>query len=198
MPKGKPKRIYFIPGRGENLVDEIGQLIANFGFSVQGREMISDFARLVFSEQLALIRADLLSGFWHSEAVLVGRSFGAYLLLHTLAEMDSFPGKVLLFSPVLGAGISKDRLFGVLPPRSKKLLKLAESGEFPAPRDLEIHTGAEDSGCHPKLAERFALLVGNAKFRIVPNVGHQLGEEYLRGVLDKFLSEKPPGSIKST
>ena len=159
--------------------------------------MITDFARLGFSEQLALIQTDLLSGFWHSEAVLVGRSYGAYLLLHALAEMDFFPGKVLLFSPVLGAGLSKDRLFGVMPPRSKKLLKLAENGGFPAPRDLEIHTGAEDSGCDPRLAERFVSLVGNTKLRIIPNAGHQLSDEYVRGVLDRFLSEKmldPVGS----
>lgn len=186
-----------MPGRGENLADGLGQIIASLGFPVQGREIIADFARLRFSEQLALIRADLLSGFWHSKGILIGRSFGAYLLLHTLAEMGSFPGKVLLFSPVLGAGISKDRLFGVLPPRSKKLLKLAESGDLPAPRYLEIHTGAEDSGCDPRLAERFASLVGNTKLRIAPNAGHQLGEEYVRSVLDRFLGVKLPGSIES-
>ena len=192
------KTVYFIPGRGENLANGLGQIIAKNGFSVQGREIISEFARLGFSEQLALIRADLESGFWHSEAHLVGCSFGAYLLLHTLAEMDSFPGKVLLFSPVLGAGISKDRLFGVLPPRSKKLLKLAESREFPAPRDLEIHTGAEDSGCDPRFAKRLALLVGNTKLHILPNIGHQLGEQYVRSVLDRFLIENPANSVEST
>lgn len=183
------KPIYFIPGRGENIASGLGQIIASLGFIVQGREIIADFARLGFSEQLILIQSDLQSAFWHSEAVLIGRSFGAYLLLHTLTEMESFSGKVLLFSPVLGAGLSKDRLFGSIPPRAKRLLKLAESGEFPTPRYLEIHTGTEDNGCDPRLAERFAYLIGNTNLFIVRGAGHQLGENYLRNALEKFLCE---------
>lgn len=186
------KTVYFIPGRGENLTDEIGQIIAGMGFSIQGREIISDFARLGFSGQLALIRVDLEPSFWHSEAVLIGCSFGAYLMLHALAEMKPFPGKMLLFSPVLGAGVSSDRLFGSIPPRSKKLLKLAQSREFPAPRCLEIHTGAEDNGCNPRLAERFTSLVGNTKLYLVSGAGHQLDQKYIRGVLEKFLIKKFP------
>ncbi len=189
--------IYLIPGRGEKLADDLGQIISRLGFSVQGREITGEFGRLGFSQQLALIRSDLQSAFWHSEAVLIGRSYGGYLLLQTLAEMDYFPGKVLLFSPVLGAGISKTGHFGSIPPRAKILLKLAESGEFPAPRYLEIHTGAEDDGCNPRLAERFAALIGKTKLHLVPNAGHQLGEEYLRGVIDRFLSENSPDSVES-
>ncbi len=191
------RRLYFIPGRGETLTNEIGQVITSLRFPVQGREVIGDFERLLFSEQIALIRADLQSKFWHSEAVLIGRSYGAYLLLHTLAELDAFPGKVLLFSPVLGAGISKNGLFGSIPPRAKRLLKLAESKEFPAPQYLEIHTGAEDNGCDPALATRFAAPIENTKLYIVPGAGHQLAEEYLRGVLDSFLGDNSQDSVES-
>ena len=190
------KPIYFIPGRGESLDEGIGQVIASMGFSVKGREMISDFARLGFSEQLALIRSDLESDFWRPESVLIGRSYGAYLLLHTLAELEPFPGKVLLFSPVLGAAISEDRRSGVLPPRSKLLLKLADSGGFPAPCSLEIHTGAKDNGCDPALAIRFASLVGNTKLYIVPGSGHEFDEDYVRSVLDRFLCEPSPQQIE--
>lgn len=185
----KENYIYYAPGRHEILADEIGQIITNLGFSVQGREVIGDFERLSFSEQIAFIRADLQPKFWHPKSILIGHSFGAYLLLHALAEMESFAGRILLFSPVLGAGISKDGHFGSIPPRSKRLLKLAENGEFPAPRLLEIHTGAEDNGCDPRLAEKFASLVENTKLFVVRGAGHQLGEEYLRNALENFLGE---------
>lgn len=181
-------QIYIIPGRLESLGNGLGRIIESMGFSVRGREIISGFARLGFSEQLALIRADLESGFWPPECVLIGRSYGAYLLLHSLAELQPFPGKVLLFAPILGPAIVEDRRSGVLPPRSKLLLKLAESGAFPAPRYLEIHTGAKDNGCDPGLATRFTSQVRNAELHIVPGSGHAFDDAYYREALRKFLS----------
>jgi alpha-beta hydrolase superfamily lysophospholipase len=182
------QRIYFIPGRGENLDAGLGRLIASMGYAVHGRGIVSEFARLRFAEQLALIRSDLQPAFWRAEAVLIGHSYGAYLLLQTLSEMDPFPGEILLVSPVLGAAVARNGFFGSRPPRAEKLVKLAESSAFPAPRYLEIHTGADDNGCDPRLAAHFASLVGNTKLSIVADAGHQLGEEYLRDILRRFLS----------
>lgn len=187
------KRLYFLPGRGESLSDGLDRLIAKFGYSIQGRDIASDFARLRFAEQLAFIKSDLQPAFWHSEAVLLGRSYGAYLLLHTLADMEPFPGKVLLLSPVLGAAVANNGFYVSLPPRAERFANLVESGGFPGPRYLEIHTGGEDNGCDPQLAERFASLVWNTKLHAVVGAGHALGVEYTAGVLKKFLSEDVAG-----
>ncbi len=184
------KRVYFLPGRAESLVAGLGQLITKMGYSIHGREMVSDFARLRFAEQLALIRSDLEPAVWHSEAVLIGRSYGAYLLLHALADMEPFPGKILLCSPVLGAAIAKNGFYGSLPPRAEKLVKLATRNGFPAPLYMEIHTGAEDNGCDPLLTARFASLVGNTKLNVVPGAGHELREDYLQRVLREFLCDE--------
>ena len=102
-------KIYLIAGRDEILADGLGHLITSMGHNIQGREIVSGFADLRFSEQLGVIKSDLREGFWHFDAVLVGRSYGAYLLLHSLAEMCDFPGRILLFSPVLGAAIIKNK-----------------------------------------------------------------------------------------
>ena len=72
-------------------------------------------------------------------------------LLHVLADLEPFPRKILLCSPVLGAAVAKNGFYGSLPPRAEKLVKLAESNAFSAPRYMEIHTGAEDNGCDPLL-----------------------------------------------
>ena len=183
------KRLYFIPGRAERLDEGLGRQMGNMGYEVHGREILSDFACLRFQEQLALVRSDLQADFWHLEDVVVGRSYGAYLLLHTLADLEPFPGKILLSSPVLGAGLTRNGFYGSCPPRSERLIKLAESNEFPAPRHMEIHTGAEDDGCDPMLAARFASLVKNTTVSIVAGAGHQLGEDYLERALSKFLGE---------
>jgi hypothetical protein len=177
----------FVLGRGEDLDEGLGRLMATMGYAIHGREIILDFARLRISEQVALIGSDLQPAFWHPDALLVGHSYGAYLLLHTVADMDPFPGKILLRSPVLGAAVAKNGFYGSRPPRAEKLLKLTESNRFPVPHYMEIHTGAEDNGCDPLLATRFGSLVGNTKLHIVAGAGHQLGKEYLQVVLSKFL-----------
>jgi pimeloyl-ACP methyl ester carboxylesterase len=191
------KRIYLLPGRGESLGAGLGRLITKMGYSIQGREIVSYFARLRFAEQLALIRSDLDPDSWNTDARLIGRSYGAYLLLHTLADMEHFPGKILLCSPVLGAAIAQNGFYGSRPPRAEKLLKITESSEFPAPSYMEIHTGAEDNGCDPLLAKHLASLIPNTTLETVPGAGHDLGEDYTRGTLREFLcDELDSASIK--
>ncbi len=184
------KRLYFLPGRSESIGAGLGRIITKMGYSIHGREIVSDFARLRFAEQLALIRSDLEPEFWDIDARLIGRSYGAYLLLHTLADMKPFPGRILICSPVLGAAVAKNGFFGSRPPRAEKLDKLAASNAFPAPRYMEIHTGAEDNGCDPLLAERFASMVRNTKLNVVPGAGHELGQDYNQGMLRKFLCDE--------
>jgi hypothetical protein len=107
--------------------------------------------------------------------------------------MHPFPGKVLLFSPVLGAATAKTYPFYISrPPRAERLVRLAQSNKFPAPGYMEIHTGAEDNGCDPALAERFASKVSNTELYIVAGAGHSLAEEYLQGVLCRFLRTGVP------
>jgi hypothetical protein len=186
------RQLYFMPGRGEDIGAGLGRLMARMGYGIHGRAMISDFARLRIAEQVALIGSDLRPAFWHPDGALAGRSYGAYLLLHTLADMDPFPGRILLFSHVLGAAVAKGGFYVSRPPRSEKLAKLAESNGFPAPKYMEIHTGAEDNGCDPLLAARFASMIGNTTLHIVAGAGHQLDEEYLHDVLNKFLGATSP------
>ena len=92
------QRVYFLPGRGEKLDGNLGQAIARLQYSIHGREITPDFARLRFAEQLALIRCDLHEAFWEADAKLIARSYGAYVLLNALAEISPFPGSILLLS----------------------------------------------------------------------------------------------------
>lgn len=179
---------YLIPGRDERLGGQIGSLLRQEGREVHGRALRGDFARRRFPEQLAEIRKDLAEGFWTAEAVLVGRSYGGYLLLHALAEEEApFPGRVLLFSPVLGPARRPDGRFGSRPPRADRLRKMAEEGTFPPPADLEIHTGAEDDGCDPDLAREIFAEMAGARLVVVPEMGHELDPEYVWRVVRRFL-----------
>lgn len=181
------KQIYLIPGRGEKLDNTLGQILKMLGYNYEGMALTPDVEYLRFSEQLELVRSDLKLRFWDAGSVLIGRSYGAYLLLHTLADMPPFPGRVLLFSPVLGAASGKDHRYGSIPPRAEKLLKLAKSNTFPAPAYMEIHTGAEDHDCSPLLAENLTSGVKNTTVVMVEGAGHNLSENYLRNILIDFL-----------
>jgi len=179
-------KVYFLPGRGDKLNEFIGSSLVEMGIDVYGREILSDFARLHFPQQIEIIKNDLKTQFWHDESNLIGDSYGAYLLLHALVELAPFPGRILLLSPVLGKAIDKKNLFMSSSPRSKKLLQFAEQKKFPIPSYLEIHTGAKDNGCDFLLAKKISSLISSSKIYIVEGEGHRLNNNYLKQVLLKF------------
>jgi hypothetical protein len=183
------KHIYFVPGRAESLASYPGQLMARRGYAIQGRALTARFGRLPFAEQLAVIRSDAHPAFWSPNGRLVGRSYGAYLLLHALAEMGPFPGKILVCSPVLGAAVATHGrvVFGSRPPRGDKLLELAERQQFPVPHALAIYTGADDHGCDPQLAARFAALMPHTQLTLIAGAGHHLRHDDWQAALDHFL-----------
>ena len=178
--------VYLLPGRGNRLRD-LGDPVTRLGFDVYGRELVPPWARLGFAEQIGLIQRDLAAAFWNADARLIGHSYGAYLLLHALADMDPFPGRILLFAPVLGAALDAQRLYLSRPPRADKLMQLAQNHEFPIPHSLELHTGALDPGCDPALATRWSSLIPGARLVLVPDQGHQLAADYVQRVLAHFL-----------
>jgi hypothetical protein len=90
---------------------------------------------------------------------------------------------------VLGAASDHDNFLHIRPSRGEKLLQLASNGKYPNPRHLEIHTGGIDNGCDPDHALRFCSFISGAKVCIVPESGHQLNQEYVRGVEENFLRE---------
>jgi pimeloyl-ACP methyl ester carboxylesterase len=181
-------KAYLIPGRDEGLGGQLGSVLCQEGVEVHGRALRGEFPRRRFPEQLAEIRRDLADEFWTAEGVLVGRSYGGYLLLHALAEEEtSFPGRVLLLSPVLGPARRPDGHFGSRPPRADRLREMAAEGTFPPPAQLEIHTGAEDQGCDPGLAREIFQEMPGVTLAVVPGMGHELDPEYVWRMVRKFL-----------
>lgn len=178
--------IYLLPGRGNTLSD-IGDIVTSLHYDVCGRELIPPFTSVKFSEQLEIIQKDLKAYFWSVDAKLIGHSYGGYLLLHALAELDPFPGNILLISPVLGPAMDKGRRYSSYPPRSKKIFTLAESNRFPIPRYMEIHTGSCDNGCSPDLAKKIGGLIPGVKVFIEQKQRHMLSESYVKRIISGFL-----------
>ena len=187
---------YLIPGRGRSLNDYLGNILIKLGCHVIGREIITPFTRLRFSEQLDLVKADLvkiiINNKSNSRLLLVGESYGGYLLMHSLAEFGKpYPGHILLLSPVLGPAAIRQNGLNALyvsrPPRANKLLELAISGQFPAPKNLEIIIGDLDKGGDPILASTIAENIPNTKIFIANNQPHQLDTSIIEKALIKIL-----------
>ncbi len=180
------RSVYYLPGHGGRLDVGLGEGIAARHYRIEGRELYGEFKSLVFQDQIELIANDLHTNFWTNESHVIANSFGAYLFLHTQAQLDPFPGRVLLLSPIVGSFSEETSMSGFIPPRANKLKELAAQGYMPTPRDCEIYVGAEDWQSNPdnvsKLGEELGINV-----TIVPGAGHDLGKEYVGSILDRWL-----------
>ncbi len=181
--------VYYLPGQGGRLTQGLGDGLLQRGLEVIGRETVTDFRDLDFSEKLALIKKDLVDKTWDEQGVVIANSFGAYLFLHAQADLPPFPGKVLLLSPIVGGFVNEDAGIVFSPPRPDRLLALAARGEFPAPSRCEIHVGSVDWQSDPANVQRFGTLT-NIQVVVVPDKGHVLGKEYVSQVLDTFLARE--------
>ena len=180
------KNIYYLTGRGGQLHTGVGQGLIDRGFKISGREMSGTFDTLAIQNQVNFIKGDLQADFWHRDAKIIAVSYGAYLLLHTLADLEPYPGSVLLLSPVLGGVINSAEMRYYSPPRSDKLMELAGIAKFPKPREIEIHVGDNDWQSPYQRVIDFSHSV-TGKYNVVPDTGHDLGRRYVSQVLNSWL-----------
>jgi len=177
--------IYYLTGRGGQLNKGLGEALLERGYKLSGREMSGAFDKLAFQNQIDLITKDLRDGFWSKESKVVAVSYGAYLLLHALADLEPYVGGILLLSPVIGGVADGERMHFFSPPRADKVMRLIDKGAFPVPHNIEIHTGDNDWQCPYQRAVKFAEAL-SGKCTVVPNTGHQLGKDYVALVLDRW------------
>ena len=181
------KSVYYLTGMGGRLDTGLGQALLARGFDVTGRELVGEFRKLAFNEQVDVVANDLKSNFWDKDARVIANSFGAYLFLHAQAKLQPFIGKVILLSPIVGEFENQETAMNFIPPRSEQLLELAKAGSYPAPLNCEIHVGSLDWQSNPINVEMFGALTG-LKVTVVAEAGHMLPKEYVNNLLDRWLS----------
>ena len=179
--------VYYLTGMGGRLDTGLGQALLAKRVDVTGRELVGEFRKLAFSEQVEAVANDLQGSFWNTEAMVIANSFGAYLFLHAQAQLPPYPGKVILLSPIVGEFANQETEMNFVPPRSEQLLSLAKTGSYPTPLNCEIHVGSMDWQSNPTNVEMFGALTG-LKVTVVPEAGHMLPKEYVNNLLDRWLS----------
>ena len=178
--------VYYLPGMGGRLNTGLGQAVLDRGFKVIGRETCGEFQKLSFQHKIDTIANDLGTHFWYSNAKVILNSFGAYLFFHAQLQTPPFPGRVIIFSPIIGAATNSEIRMGFYPPRADALVKAALKGEFPCPLNAEIHVGSEDWQSGPSGIVEFAKAVG-LPINVVEGHGHMLGVDYVGKILDNNL-----------
>ena len=180
------RHVYYLTGMGGRLDSGLGQGLLSRGLEVAGRELVGEFRKLDFQDQIELIVEDLHSNFWQEDAHVIANSFGAYLFLHAQAQMKPYIGRVILLSPIVGEFSNEDTHMNFIPPRAEKLLRLAEDGIYPIPKTCEVHVGSEDWQANPDNVSKFGALVG-LDVHVVQNAGYMLPKAYVGGLLDARL-----------
>lgn len=170
---------------GGQLDSGLGQALLSRRLGVAGRELVGEFRKLDFQDQIDHIVDDLQRNFWREEAHVIANSFGAYLFLHAQAQLSPYIGKVILLSPIVGEFGNEVTQMNFIPPRAEKLRQLAEAGTLPVPKQCEVHVGAEDWQSNPANVTAFGELLG-IDVTVVPNAGHMLPKEYVGDLLDNW------------
>lgn len=180
------RSIYYLTGMGGRLHAGLGEALLARGWNVIGRELSGEFRALDFQSQVDCVAADLQTSLWHPEARVIANSFGAYLLLHALAQIPRYIGKVMLLSPIVGEfdDAESSRMFS--PPYPRRLLEAATEGKLRAPDHCEIHVGDADWQSNPRGVLALGKLIG-ATVNVVPQAGHALPKAYVGNVVDQWL-----------
>ena len=183
--------IYYLPGRGGRLNAGLGIELSARGYDLIGREIAgtgprdqsNPFASLSFQQQVEVIQHDLKTHAWTPEALVIGNSFGAYLIAHSILQLGEFPGKCLFLSPVLGAVKTTGMLFK--PPKSSALKDAIETRSFPS-IILDIIVGSRDEHFVHEVAKKLDQLTAGT-ITIFDGEGHRLSHEIVKDKLDHWL-----------
>jgi len=84
------KKVYLLPGRGGRVDGFMGKILSDLGYEVVGHNIDKHFQTTKFSQQVAVIKDDLEALFFDHNAKVVANSYGAYLFLHAILEMEGF------------------------------------------------------------------------------------------------------------
>jgi predicted alpha/beta superfamily hydrolase len=183
--------IYYMPGRGGRLNRGLGPALAARGLDVFGREITAEpgqtddnpFARLSFEQQVQVVAHDLETLVSEDNPCVIGNSFGAYLIVQALLHTNTFVGRCLFLSPVLGPCWLSGMYFR--PPQAGQLQRAIERGAFQNVA-IDVVTGELDAQSPRALCEQ---LTTNAQGRlqIIEGEGHQINPVVIQRVLDAWL-----------
>ena len=133
-------------------------------------------------EQVSYIAA-LLSEY--RDRRIVANSYGAYLTLQALVDLNVTPKDIILLSPVMGKAKAKDRAYMSRPPLTKRLNLALEEGRLVRPEKFALYIGDQDPIYDSELTEDFRNYFGDECVIVLEGEGHMLDRELTANIIRK-------------
>lgn len=182
------RQIFCAPGRDETFEDAFGALTWPDDIEIGSVDFDQEFAQLRFSDKVDFFRREIEDHYWSKGAMLLGRSFGGWILLNTLVGFDAaYPGTVILISSVLGYGSAEGLQF-IAPNADGFWREVERSAGPPSDRMLLLHS-TDDQQCSISYAERLAK-AWSIELIAFEDGGHDLGKIHHLDEVSRLIQEK--------
>lgn len=173
MNARRPK-VFCAPGREERFAESLGRLPWKQSVEVGYIEIAGTFSEMGFSKRVDVIGHHVREVFWHESDLLLGRSFGAWILLNALMALDRrYPGTIILMSSVLGYGSYGGLHF--IAPRASRFWEAAERVAHPPAEKLALLHAVDDEQCPYSQAQRLCEY-WSIELVTFDEGGHELGK----------------------
>lgn len=178
-------KVFCAPGRNETYKGTFRGLIRDGAAEISSVDFTHEFGRLAFAEQVGLFRRIIEENYWSAEALLLGRSFGAWILLNALVSLrETYPGTVVSIASVLGSGGADGLHF--ITPRNQRFWDQTEARPSAPARRLVLLHAVDDVQCPCALAVRLCQLWGAGLVRFKSG-GHGLGARTQRSAVTETI-----------
>ena len=175
----------YLTGRGGELDKGLGHYLAEVSPEFGGIAFNHNMLRRPFSEQVERTR-DLIKKHWDRKTELIANSYGCYILLHVLIDQGTFPGKILMLSPLLGRTELRSQGFSSRPPMLKSLHRAFQEQRISKSEYLKIAAGDQDPICEKAELEWAAKTLSVDRIELLEGEGHLIAHSIVDRVLRDF------------
>ena len=181
------QRILYVTGRGGRLDKGLAAHLSTIVDDFKGIAIDVEFLRQPPLDQVAQIHEKLRTD---PTRIVIANSYGAYLTLQALVDLDQTLEHVVLLSPVLGVAMAKDRLYMSRPPLTGRLKRALEEGRVCMPQRMQIIVGDEDELYSPAQFDTVSDYFGSHVLTVLQGEGHSLSRPAMKSVLQEILTTK--------
>jgi len=179
--------LLYVTGRGGRLDKGLAAHLSTTVDDFKGIAVDVEFLRQPPLDQVSQIHEKLRTD---PERIVIANSYGAYLTLQSLVDLEEAPSHVVLLSPVLGVAMAKDRLYMSRPPLTGRLKRAMEERRVRVPQRMQIVVGDEDELYSPSQFNTVSQYFGSDVLSVLQGEGHSLRRESMNDLLKEVLNLK--------
>lgn len=180
------QKILYVTGRGGSLDRGLAAYLASITPDFDGVAVDIPFLRQEPIQQVTHIHQKLADD---PARIVIANSYGAYLTLQALVDLEEALEHAVLLSPVLGVAMAKDRLYMSRPPLTGRLKRAMEEGRVSVPKRIQIVVGDQDELYSPSQFNTVSQYFGSDVLTVLQGEGHSLSRPVMQSLLNKVLTQ---------